>query len=139
MALTAIAVDISGRHKINIGYYLVCSAVSVTMTPTGIDKVNEVQSDAFLTDKAPELSDVVFMIEKTIAKIKEKGPIVIESGDLFNTDIHLCKPLFSVDIRYQESMGDRKAIEIAHHVSHSTRNILMKELGIDIRNAAPGK
>ncbi|WNY25963.1 DUF2209 family protein [Methanolapillus millepedarum] len=136
---TSIAVDISGRHKINIGYYAVCSAVSVFMTPTGIEKVNEIQSDAFLMNKPLELSDIVFMIEKTIAKIKEKGPIIIERGDLFNTDISLCKSLFSADIRYQESIGDRKAIEIAHHVSHSTRNILMKELGIDIRNAVSEK
>ncbi|WNY26536.1 DUF2209 family protein [Methanolapillus ohkumae] len=129
---TAVAVDISGRHKINIGYYPVCSAVSVLMTPSGVEKVHEIQSGAFLLDYAPELSDIVFMIEKTVSKIKEKGPLIVERGDLFNTDIRLCQPLFSSELRFPESIGDKKAMDLAHHVSLSTRNILMKELGIDI-------
>ena len=80
-----------------------------------------------------ELSDVVGMIEKTAEKIRKKGPLIIERGDLFNLDETLSKSMFTREIRYQESIGDRKAIEFAHHVSLSTRNLLLRETGIDIR------
>ena len=130
---TVIAADISGRHKIDAGYYMVCAAVSLEITPTSIEKINEINTEAFLMQKSPELSDVVGMIEKTAEKIKKKGPVVIERGDLFNMDETLSKSMFTREIRYQESIGDRKAIEFAHHVSLSTRNLLLRETGIDIR------
>jgi Uncharacterized protein conserved in archaea len=130
---TVIAADISGRHKIDAGYYMVCAAVSLEITPTSIEKINEINTEAFLIQKSPELSDVVGMIEKTAEKIKKKGPLIIERGDLFNLDETLSKSMFTREIRYQESIGDRKAIEFAHHVSLSTRNLLLRETGIDIK------
>ena len=130
---TVIAADISGRHKIDAGYYMVCAAVSLEITPTSIEKINEINTEAFLIQKPPELSDVVGMIEKTAEKIKKKGPLIIERGDLFNLDETLSKSMFTREIRYQESIGDRKAIEFAHHVSLSTRNLLLRETGIDIK------
>jgi len=129
---TIIAADISGRHKINAGYYMVCAAVSIEITPGSIEKVNEIRTEAFLFKKPPEIPDVVQIIETTIAKIKMKGTIIMERGDLFNIDEQLCQSLFSQNIRYQESIGERKAIEIAHHVSNCTRKTLLKEMGMDI-------
>ncbi|MDV0444840.1 hypothetical protein MmiAt1_03840 [Methanimicrococcus sp. At1] len=130
---TVIAVDISGRHRIDAGYYMVCAAASLEITPASIEKINEINTDAFLLSKPPELHDIVKIIENTAAKIKKKGPLIVERGDLFNLDENLSKALFSQEIRYQESIGERKAIEIAHHVSLSTRNLLLKETGMDIR------
>ena len=129
---TVIAADISGRHKINAGYYMVCAAVSMEITPTSIEKINEINTEAFLMTKPPELVDIVSMIEKTAEKIKKKGPLIVERGDLFNLDETLSKSIFTREIRYQESIGDRKAIEFAHHVSLSTRNLLLRETGISI-------
>ncbi|WNY28051.1 hypothetical protein MmiEs2_02310 [Methanimicrococcus stummii] len=130
---TIIAVDISGRHRIDAGYYMVCAAASLEMTPTSIERVNEINTDAFLFNKPLELPDIVKIIETTAAKIKKKGPLIVERGDLFNLDENLSKTLFSQEIRYQESIGERKAIELAHYVSLSTRNLLLKETGMDIR------
>jgi hypothetical protein len=130
---TVIAVDISGRHRIDAGYYMVCAAVSLEITPTSIEKVNEINTCAFLHSSPPELIDIVKIIENTTAKIKKKGPLIVERGDLFNLDENLSKTMFTQEIRYQESIGDRKAIELAHYVSLSTRNLLLKETGLDIR------
>ncbi|MDY0266478.1 MAG: DUF2209 domain-containing protein [Methanimicrococcus sp.] len=130
---TIIAVDISGRHRIHAGYFMVCAAVSIEVTPTSIEKVNEINTAAFLFSAAPELTDIVKIIESTAEKIKAKGPIIIERGDLFNTDEPLAKSLFTREMRYQESIGERKAIEVAHHVSLSSRNLLLKENGMDVR------
>ncbi|MBZ3935248.1 DUF2209 domain-containing protein [Methanimicrococcus blatticola] len=130
---TVIAVDISGRHRIDAGYYMVCAAASVEITPTSIEKINEINTEAFLFSKPPELLDIVKIIENTAAKIKKKGALIVERGDLFNLDENLSKPMFTQEIRYQESIGERKAIELAHYVSLSTRNLLLKETGLDIR------
>lgn len=130
---TVIAIDISGRHRINAGYFMVCAAVSIEITPTAIEKVNEINTDAFLFSTAPRLIDIVKIMEKTAEKIRIKGPLIIERGDLFNTDEPLARSLFSQEMRYQESIGERKAIEIAHHASLSSRKLLLKESGMDIR------
>lgn len=130
---TVIAVDISGRHRIDAGYYMVCAAASLEITPASIEKINDIKTEAFLFSKPPELPDIVKIIETTAAKIKKKGPLVVERGDLFNLDENLSKPMFSQEIRYQESIGERKAIELAHYVSLSTRKLLLKETGLDIR------
>ena len=132
---TVIAADISGRHRIDAGYYMVCAAASIEITPASIEKVNEINTESFLFQKPPELADIVKIIETTAVKIKMKGPLVIERGDLFNTDEHLAKAMFSCEMRYQESIGDRKAIELAHHVSLSTRNLLLRETGQNIITA----
>jgi Uncharacterized protein conserved in archaea len=129
---TIIAVDISGRHRIDAGYYMVCAAVSLEITPASLEKINEINTESFLFQKSAELVDIVRIIENTAAKIKSKGTIVVERGDLFNTDEQLIQSMFSQEIRYQESIGDRKAIELAHHVSLSTRNLLLKETGQNI-------
>jgi len=129
---TIIAVDISGRHRIDAGYYMVCAAVSLEITPAALEKINEINTESFLFQKSAELVDIVRIIENTAAKIKSKGTIVVERGDLFNTDEQLIQAMFSQEIRYQESIGDRKAIELAHHVSLSTRNLLLKETGQNI-------
>ena len=129
---TVIAADISGRHRIDAGYYMVCAAVSLEITPASIVKVNEINTDAFLLNKPPQLPDIVKIIETTASKIKMKGPLIIERGDLFNLDENLSKALFSQEIRYQESIGERKAIELAHYVSLSTRNLLLRETGMNI-------
>jgi len=129
---TIIAVDISGRHRIDAGYYMVCAAVSLEITPATLEKINEINTESFLFQKSAELVDIVRIIENTAAKIKSKGTIVVERGDLFNTDEQLIQSMFSQEIRYQESIGDRKAIELAHHVSLSTRNLLLKETGQNI-------
>ncbi|MDR2944095.1 MAG: DUF2209 domain-containing protein [Methanosarcinales archaeon] len=129
---TIIAVDISGRHRIDAGYYMVCAAASLEITPASLEKVNEITSDAFLFGKPPELPDIVRIIETTTSKIKKKGPLITERGELFNLDENLSKALFSQEIRYQESIGERKAIELVHYVSLSTRNLLLRETGMNI-------
>ncbi|WP_445476209.1 DUF2209 domain-containing protein [Methanococcoides methylutens] len=126
-----IAVDISGRHKINEGYYMVCAAVAVDVSASHIESVSQIAIKTFLTTSAPDVIDVVSIIETTVAEIKFPGIIVVEHGDLYNQPEWLSQKMFSREFKYQESLSERLAIEFAHHVSLSSRNLLMKELGID--------
>lgn len=124
-----IATDISGRHKLgNDKYYMVCAAVCIDIEPDGIYKVNEIATKAFYTDKAPDILSVVRMVESTAEAIKNKDAvIVIEQGDLFNISEKESKVLFFRDVKFQESIGERRAVEIAHHVSLSSRRLLIRE------------
>jgi hypothetical protein len=125
-----IAVDISGRHRINKEYYMVCAAVAVNVSASHIESVSQIAIKPFLTTSAPDIADVVSIIETTVAEVKFPGIIVVEHGDLYNQPEWLSKRMFSREFKYQESLSERLAIEFAHHVSLNSRNLLMKELGI---------
>lgn len=107
---------------------MVAAAVLIDIEPTGIYKVHEIRTKTFSSDKAPDLISVVKVIETAAETIKNKDAvIVIEQGDMFNINEQYLKTLFFRDVKFQESIGERRAIEIAHHVSLSTRRLLIKE------------
>lgn len=128
--ISVIAVDISGRHRADDGFYrMVCAAVAVTITPGGLSEVTGASAEAFVQRQAPDARDVVRMIEKTVLGLKKeanRGVIILERGDMFNMDERECRAMFTRDVRYQSSIGERRAIDIAHHMSLSTHHLLNK-------------
>jgi len=128
-----IAVDISGRHKINDRYYMVCAAVSVSITADHIEKVNQIKIKTFWLDSAPELTDIIQVIEDTAKEIEFDGTIITEHGEMYNQPEKVVASMFSREFKYQESLGERSSIELAHHISLCTRNLLLSELGIENR------
>jgi hypothetical protein len=125
-----IAVDISGRHPINDIYYMVCAAVAVTLSSDNIEKIKQIKIKPFKCVSAPTVTDIVRIIEDTVKEIEFEGTIITEQGDLFNKPERIAASMFSRDFKYQESLGERRAIELAHHVSLSSRNVLIKKDGI---------
>ncbi|MFP4654796.1 MAG: DUF2209 domain-containing protein [Methanohalobium sp.] len=125
-----IAVDISGRHKITDGYYMVCAAVAVVSSADHVEKVNQVKIKPFWMDTAPQVTDVVRIIEETVKEIEVEGTIITEKGDMYNKPEWVVTSMFSRNFKYQESLSERLAIEIAHHISLSARNLLIEELNI---------
>ena len=125
-----IAVDISGRHKINGEYFMVVAAVSAFISANNIEKINEIKIKTFKKIHAPELTDVVKMVEDTVNELQSNGIIITEKGDMYNVPEKISSSMFSRAFKYQESIGERNAIELAHHVSFSARNLLLKELGM---------
>ena len=118
-----IAVDISGRHVEDGEYFMVCVAVSFSVSPDHVDKTHQVNILHFKSRDAPELTDVVTMVEKTVEGLNPQATIVMEAGDMFNRPQWLVTGMFSRDFKYQESLGERRAIEIAHHISVSVRRL----------------
>ncbi len=125
-----IAVDISGRHRTDDGYLMVCAAVAASITADNISKVSQIAIRSFRSNSAPDVPDVVRMIEDTVSELKYGGTIVTEAGDMYNKPQWVIDSMFSQDFKYQESISERRCIEIAHHVSLSSRRFLMRELGI---------
>ncbi|WP_407356982.1 DUF2209 domain-containing protein [Methanolobus sp. WCC5] len=125
-----IAVDISGRHKLHDQYLMVCAAVAASVTADHVDKVKQIAIRTFRSKEAPDVHNVVKMVENTVSELKFKGTIVTESGDMYNKPQWVIDSMFFQDFKYQESMGERRCMELAHHVSLGARKLLLKELGI---------
>jgi hypothetical protein len=125
-----IAVDISGRHKINDEYLMVCAAVAASVTADHIEKINQITLRSFRSKSAPDVQFVVKMVETTVSELKSDGTIVTEAGDFYNKPQWLIDSMFTRDFKYQESLSERRCIEIAHHASLSSRKLLLKELDI---------
>ncbi|MDW7731655.1 MAG: DUF2209 domain-containing protein [Methanolobus sp.] len=125
-----IAVDISGRHKIDDYYLMVCAAVAASVTPDHVEKVNQVNIRSFRTDSAPDVLMVVKMIEETVSEMHFEGTVVTEPGDMYNRPQWIIDSMFSVDFKYEESLSERRCMEIAHHVSLGARKLLLRELDI---------
>jgi Uncharacterized protein conserved in archaea len=125
-----IAVDISGRHKIGDEYLMVCAAVAASVTADHIEKVNQITIRSFRSRSSPDIPYVVKMIEDTVSELKFNGTIVTEAGDMYNKPQWVIDSMFSHDFKYQESLSERRCIEIAHHVSLGSRKLLLKELDI---------
>lgn len=123
-----IAVDISGRHKVKDEYLMVCAAVAASVTADHIEKVNQIAIRSFRSSSAPDVPDVVRMIEGTVSELRFRGTIITEAGDMYNKPQWLIDSMFSPKFKYQESLSERRCIEMAHHVSLGARRLLLKEL-----------
>ncbi|HWR25868.1 MAG TPA: DUF2209 domain-containing protein [Methanosarcina sp.] len=126
-----IAVDISGRHRIKGGYYMVCAAAALIVSADHVEKVKQIKILPFWLKRAPNLLDIVQIIENTAEKLSFEGTIVVERGDMYNKPLWILESMFSRAFKYQESIAERRAIELAHHVSLSARNLLINELQIE--------
>ena len=52
------------------------------------------------------------------------GTIVAESGDFYNLEIWRVKSILGRDFKYPETIAERMAIEMAHHVSVAGRKLI---------------
>jgi hypothetical protein len=126
-----IAVDISGRHRIKGGYYMVCAAAALTVSAIHIEKVKQIKILSLWLKRAPSLLDIVQLIEDTADQLSFEGTIVAEKGDMYNKPTWVTESMFSRAFKYQESIAERRSIELVHHISLSARNLLINELQIE--------
>lgn len=112
-------------------YFMVCAAVTLSVSASQIRRVGEMSIKLFNRDRAPDVEYVVQMIEDTVDGLNVDATIVVEKGDLYNQPEWLSKSMFLQDFKYPESLSERLGIEIAHHVSLSSRRLLIRELGIE--------
>jgi hypothetical protein len=125
-----IAVDISGRHRVDGYYLMVCAAVAASVTADHLEKINQVSIRSFRSESAPDVSAVVNIMEETVAEIRFGGTIITEPGDMYNKPQWLIDSMFSGNFKYEESLSERLCMQLAHHISISARRLLLKELEI---------
>jgi len=127
--LDVVAIDISGRHSVEGTYLMVCASVAVRISPEGIEATHGVK----LVPQESTSLDLEVIVE-LIQKATEgfSGMVVAERGDFYNLERWRAKSILGRDLKYPESLGERKSIELAHHISFAGRNMLLN-LGADLR------
>ncbi|MFZ3148381.1 MAG: DUF2209 family protein [Methanothrix sp.] len=116
------AIDISGRHVVEGRYKMVCAVVSARISPNFIEKIHSVRLIPRVAG-ALDLNIVADLISKACMCLP--GTIVAESGDFYNLEIWKVKSILRRDFKYPETIAERTAIEMAHHISVAGRRLIM--------------
>lgn len=120
--MKVVAVDISGRHKLEGGrYYLVCVAISAVLSPFEIQKIEDMRIYRQVSDEI-SYDTIVDVIKKACSRFR--GVIVTEPGELYNYPEWRVEAILGRKFKYAESVGERKAIDVAHHVSLAIHRML---------------
>lgn len=104
---------------------MICAVVSARISPNFIERIHSVRLIPRVT-KALDLNVVADFIGEACMCLP--GTIVAESGDLYNLEIWRVKSILGRDFKYPETIAERTAIEMAHHVSVAGRKLI-----IDVR------
>ncbi|MCX6676511.1 MAG: DUF2209 family protein [Methanothrix sp.] len=115
------AIDISGRHAVQGRYKMVCAVVSARISPNFIERIHSVRLIPRVA-KALDFNVVADFIGEACVCLP--GTIVAESGDLYNLEIWRVKSILGRDFKYPETIAERTAIEMAHHVSVAGRKLI---------------
>jgi hypothetical protein len=120
--LKIVAVDISGRHRMGDGrYHLVCAVLSATLSPFEVEKIEDMRIYRETSDDVT-VDSISDLIKKACSRYK--GTIVAEPGEFYNYPEWRVEAILGRKFKYAESVGERKAIEVAHHVSLAAHRML---------------
>jgi len=103
---------------------MVCAVVSARISPECIEKIYTVRLRPRVT-KALNLNEVVDLITDSIICLP--GTVIAEKGDLYNLDIWKVESILGRGFKHPESLGERTAIELAHHISLAGRKLILEE------------
>ncbi|MDM7934832.1 MAG: DUF2209 family protein [Methanothrix sp.] len=119
-----VAIDVSGRHAVRGSYQMVCAAVSLQASPNFIERIYSVRIVPRLADSL-DLSTVADLICSACMNLP--GTIVAEPGDLYNLEVWRIKGILGREFKYPETLAERTAIELAHHISVAGRRLILDE------------
>jgi hypothetical protein len=124
--LDVVAVDISGRHAVQGRYIMVCAAVAARISPEGVERAHGINLVHSISPSV-ELEVVIDLIQRAAQGFS--GTVVAEKGDFYNLELWRAKSILGRELKYPESLGEKQAVELAHHISFSARNLLL-EVGV---------
>ena len=101
---------------------MVCAVVSARVSPIFIEKINVVR----IVPHVAEAVDLNTVADLTVrACMCLPGIVVAESGDFYNQEIWRVKSILGRDFKYPETLAERTAIELAHHISLAGRRLII--------------
>lgn len=98
-------------------------AVSIVVSPFHIQKVNDVK---IIRDTASDVSFDVIADIILRAATRLDGVIVTEPGEFYNQPEWRVEAALGRKFKYAESIGERRAIEVAHHISLAVHRMLQE-------------
>lgn len=102
---------------------MVCAIVSARISPNFIEKIHCVRLHPRLASTL-DLNTVADFISEACMCLP--GTIIAESGDLYNLEIWRVKSILGRDFKYPETIGERTAVELAHHISVAGRRLIIE-------------
>jgi hypothetical protein len=101
---------------------MVCAVVSARISPNFIEKIHSVR----LVPRVARALDLIVVSDFIgDACMCLPGTIVAESGDFYNQEIWRVKSILGRDFKYPETIAERTAIEMAHHISVAGRKLII--------------
>jgi len=125
--LRTVACDISGRHVHEGRYLMVCAAVVCEHTPTHVIRVLEIGLS--LSTMQPQMNSVCELIRDALGALSSsfsEDVVLLERGELFNVEQWRASSMLERDVKYIESIGEMRALEVAHHCALATRELLLR-------------
>jgi hypothetical protein len=104
-------------------YCLVCVAVSALLSPLNIQRMDDMKIVRRFTDDV-SFDTVASIIDAASARFE--GTIVTEYGEFYGFPEWRVEAALGRRFKYAESIGERRAIEVAHHVSLSVHRLLQE-------------
>lgn len=104
-------------------YLLVCVAISAGLSPLNIQHIDDMKVVRRFAD-AVSVEDVAGVISAAAARFD--GVIVSEHGEFYGYPEWRVEAILGRKFKYAESIGERRAIEVAHHVSLAVHRLLQE-------------
>ena len=120
------AVDISGRHERDGRYLMVCAAVGVETKADAVDAVGAMEFDVLDTEREPRFEVVVDTVSRAVSRLDSDATVVAEKGEFYNKPDWIVEGALGTGFKYVETIGERKAVVVAHHAAYAVRNLLLR-------------
>jgi len=122
--LQVVAIDISGRHRMPDGRYcLVCVAIAAALSPLNIQHIADLKI-ARRFAAAPDFEAIAAVVVAAAGRFE--GVLVSERGEFYNFPEWRVEAALGRKFKYAESIGERRALEVAHHVSLAAHRLLQE-------------
>ncbi len=122
--MQAVVIDISGRHKMPDGrYLLVCVALAAELSPLNIQRIDDMKIVRRYAEGVG-FEEIAGVIGAAAARFG--GVLVTEPGEFYGYPAWRVEAALGRKFKYAESIGERRAIEVAHHASLAVHRLLQE-------------
>jgi len=113
---------------------MVCAAVAVELKADAVDAVESMEFDVLDTEREPTFEVVVDNVSRAVSRVgADLGPdgatVVAEEGEFYNRPDWIVEGALGTEFKYVETIGERKAVDIAHHAAYAARNLTLRNEG----------
>jgi len=105
---------------------MVCAAVAAETKTDAVDEVGAVEFDVLDTEREPRFEVVVDTVSRAVSRLGADAPVVAEEGEFYNKPDWIVEGALGTEFKYVETIGERKAVGVAHHAAYAVRNLLLR-------------
>lgn len=111
---------------------MVCAAVAVELKADAVDAVESMEFDVLDTEHEPTFEVVVDNVSRAVSCVDggdDEATVVAEEGEFYNKPDWIVEGALGTEFKYVETIGERKAVDIAHHAAYAVRSLMLRNEG----------